>query len=569
MTSAWPPLSSVIVIPGIAALLAMGPWFAKERDTHGRLCRMWAILASLTTLVIVLAVVGAGLSNPHGFLRIEESYPWIPSWGVSFHLTLDGLSAVFALLTCVVTLAVLGWSNKPSNAGPAWYSLLLLGQSAVTGAFLATDLVLFYVFYELMLIPVLVATVLWGGARRMQAALKFLLYTMVGSVFMFIAILYLGWQGASAMQQHAGVTSFAYEITTLTSMPPLGVTEQMLLCLCFLLAFGVKIPAVPLHGWLADTYREAPHGVAAFTAALLGKVGLYGVIRFVIPLFPDAMQSFSPYIAAVGAIGVVYGGLIALVQRDIRSLLAYSSLSHLGFCILGLAVVSEMAVTGAVFQAVSHGLVTVALFLLFGSIIEREGAGDFESLGGLAAKIPVTAFFLMVFSIAAVALPLTSSFVGEFLILMGSWNSYPQWTLIAMLGVVIGAVYTLTAYMQTMFGAVRETVPLRRADIGGGDMIVMGSLALIVLMLGVAPSKILSVVESSVSVQLQAQSRAERASPSSDLFVPKAGKKSGVETIAIMGDEVPGACTLAVPAAGNETERCVSQPNKYVGDRAL
>jgi len=542
----------------------MGPWFAKERDTHGRLCRIWAILASVTTFVILLAMVGAGLKNPEGFLRIEESYPWIPSWGVSFHLTLDGLSCVFALLTGVVTLAVIGWSNKPSNAGPAWYSLLLLGQSAVTGAFLATDLVLFYVFYELMLIPVLVGMVLWGGARRTQAALKFLLYTMVGSVFMFIAVLYLGWQGASTMQQHAGVTSFAYEITTLSSMPPFGVTEQMLLCLCFLLAFGVKIPAVPLHGWLADTYREAPHGIAAFTAALLGKVGLYGVIRFVIPLFPDAMQTFGPYIAAVGAIGVVYGGLIALVQRDIRSLLAYSSLSHLGFCILGVAVVGEMAVTGAVFQAVSHGLVTVALFLLFGSIIDREGAGDFESLGGLASKLPVTAFFLMVFSIAAVALPLTSSFVGEFLILMGSWSSYPQWTLIAMLGVVIGAVYTLTAYMQTMFGASRETVPLRRADIGGSDIVVLGSLALMVLMLGVAPARILSVVESSVSVQLQAQTRAERASPSKDVFSPKTASVSGVETIAMVGGEAPALCARTSPTRGRQTERLIDRTNGYV-----
>lgn len=503
MVSAWPPLSSVVLVPALAALLAMGPWFAKERDTNSRLCRIWSLLACVTTSVILLAVAGAGLKGEQGFLRVEESYPWIPSWGVSFHLTLDGLSFVFALLTSVVTFAVIGWSSRPQAAGPAWYALLLLGQSAVTGAFLATDLVLFYVFYELMLLPVLVSMVLWGGARRMQAALKFLLYTMFGSVFMFVAILMLGWQGVETMQEHSGFTSFAFEITTLSSMPRLAVGQQILLALCFLVAFGVKIPAVPLHGWLADTYREAPYGTAAFTAALLGKVGLYGIIRFVVPLFPDALELFGPYIAALGAIGVLYGGVIALSQREIRALLAYSSLSHLGFCILGIAAMSQMSVTGAVFQAVSHGLVTAALFLIFGTIVEREGgAGDFESLGGLAAKIPVMAFFLMVFSLAAVALPLTSSFVGEFLILMGSWGNYPQWTVVAMFGVVIGAVYTLTAYMKTMFGPALERVPLRRSDLAGADLVVVGVLAIAVIALGVVPNRVLSVVEPAVSLHL-------------------------------------------------------------------
>lgn len=567
MTSAWPPLSAVIIVPALAALVAMGPWFAKERDTRGRLCRIWSLLTCGATLVLLLAIAGAGISNSQGFLRIEESHPWIPSWGVSFHLTLDGLSFVFALLTSVVTLAVIGWSVKPAQAGPAWYALLLLGQSAVTGAFLATDLVLFYVLYEMMLIPVLVAMVLWGGARKLQAALKFLLYTMFGSVCMFIAILYLGWQGVQTMQQHSGITSFAFEIATLSSMPRLAVNEQMLLCLCFLVAFGVKIPAVPLHGWLADTYREAPSGVAAFTAALLGKVGLYGLIRFVLPLFPDAMTTFGPYIAAVGAVGVVYGGVVALAQREIRSLLAYSSLSHLGFCILGIAAVSEMAVTGAVFQAVSHGLVTAPLFLLFGLIIDREGVGDFERLGGLAAKIPVTAFFLMVFSLAAVALPLTSSFVGEFLILMGSWGLYPQWTLVAMLGVVIGAVYTLTAYMQTMFGTAREAVPLRRADIGGSDIVVMGSLALIVIALGVVPARLLSVVESSVSVQLEASAKVNAWRPphTKSAGAPGGGDRAGAQTIAlaeIRGSQPLGAAQVVESSGvklGSRVDEVVGQ----------
>jgi NADH-quinone oxidoreductase subunit M len=298
----------------------------------------------------------------------------------------------------------------------------------------------------------------------------------------------------------------------------MSLTEQTLLGLCFLFAFGVKIPAVPLHGWLADTYREAPHGIAAFTAALLGKVGIYGVIRFAWPLFPDCMELLAPAIAAIGAIGVVYGALIALVQRDIRSLLAFSSLSHLGFCILGIAAASELAITGAVFQAVSHGLVTAGLFLIFGVIIDREGASDFESLGGLASKIPMTAFFLMVFNLAAVALPLTSSFVGEFLIIVGSWQKFPQWTLIALLGVVLGAVYTLTAYLKTMFGGTKEPLPMRRADLRGGELLVMGGLAALVLWLGIFPGRVLSLLEQPVALQLEQIANSERAKPASRVF---------------------------------------------------
>lgn len=526
MTVGWPPVSFLILIPLVAGLLCCGPWFAKDRDTNGRLCKVWAFLSSLATLVLLLAIARAGSAGSGQFLNIEEVRSWIPSWGISFHLKLDGLSFVFSLLTAFVTLVVILWSAKPASAGPAWYALLLWGEAAVIGAFLSTDLVLFYAFYELMLVPVLAAIALWGGARRINAALSFLLYTMVGSVLMFLAILYIGWRGIDLLQAHAGVSNFAFEISTLATLPRMSLAEQMVLGLCFLVAFGIKIPAVPLHGWLADTYREAPHGTAAFTAALLGKVGLYGVVRFVWPLFPDCMELCGPYIAAIGAIGVVYGALIALAQRDIRSLLAYSSLSHLGFCVLGVAVGSELAITGAVFQAVSHGVVTAALFLVFGAIIDREGASDFDSLGGLASKIPVTAFFLMIFSIAAVALPLTSSFVGEFLIILGSWKTFPQWVSLALIGVVLGAVYTLTAYLKVMFGASKETLPLRRADVRGSDLVVMGGLALVVVALGIFPTRVLSLVEQPVSLQIEQRNKSERAAPRKRIFVDD-GRSAG------------------------------------------
>jgi NADH-quinone oxidoreductase subunit M len=512
---------------------------------------VWALLASVATLVVLLAIGSAGVSGDNQTLRIEEVRSWIPSWGISFHLTLDGLSFIFSLLTAVVSLSVIAWSSKPQSAGAGWYAALLLGEAAVLGAFLATDLVLFYVFYELMLLPVLAAIALWGGAHRMQAALKFLLYTMVGSVLMFIAILYLGWRGLGILQAHAGAAPFAFEITALSTLPRMNFSEQMLLGLCFLVAFGVKIPAVPLHGWLADTYREAPHGIAAFTAALLGKVGLYGIIRFVLPLFPDCMEFLAPVIAGIGAIGVVYGALIALVQRDIRSLLAFSSLSHLGFCILGVAAGTELAVTGAVFQAVSHGIVTAGLFLIFGVIIDREGASDFESLGGLASKIPMTAFFLMIFNLAAVALPLTSSFVGEFLIILGSWQKFPQWTIVALLGVILGAVYTLTAYLKSMFGAAKDTLPMRRADLRGSELLVMGGLAAIIVWLGIFPGRVLSLVEQPVASQLEQIANTERAAPAGRVFSdgdksPRSASSDGKRPPAIAAShEIPHAAGSA------------------------
>ena len=518
MITGWPPLSFLILMPLIGALVCLGPWFTRERDSAGRLCRTWSLCVSGLTLALLLAIARAGMSSPDVVLSVTESRPWIPSLGIFFNLTLDGLSFVFALLTCVVSLAVIAWSAKPQEAGAGWYSLLLLGQSTVLGAFLATDLVVFYCFYEVMLLPVLASMALWGGPRRLQASLKFLLYTIAGSVLMFLSILYIGLQAYQILDSHGAEVPFAFDVTTLSTIKMFSAKQQVVVGLAFLLAFAVKTPIVPLHGWLPDTYREAPHGTAAFTAALLGKVGIYAIIRFMMPLFPVFMHEYAPMLAALGAIGVVYGAMVALVQRDIRSLLAYSSISHLGFCVLGIAAATELAVTGAVFQAVSHGIVTAALFLVFGRLIDREGSRDFESFGGLAAKLPVSAFFLMVFSVAAVGLPLTSSFVGEFLVIIGSWKEFPEWTAVALIGVVLGAVYTLTAYLKTMFGPARERATgFGKGDLQGGELAVMSALAIIVVVLGVYPKVLLSEITPAVQIQMSGLEESRVSSPRAQL----------------------------------------------------
>jgi NADH-quinone oxidoreductase subunit M len=495
-------LSLLVLIPAVGALLCLGPWFPKGRGTVA--CRWWAVLVSALVLAFSLALIKGSMFEANATLSMEEARAWIPSLGITYHLKLDGLSAVFTLLTAVISLVVIAWSGRPKEAGRGWYALLLAAEACVMGAFLATDLVLFYVFYELMLLPVVAGIALWGGARKFSAALKFILYTVTGSVLMLLAILYIGWAGRALLGGEG--TSFAFEITTLSSLQLLTEQEEVWLALAFLVAFAVKIPMVPLHSWVPDTYREAPHGVAAFTAALLGKVGIYGILRFVWPLFPTFMEQAAPTLAVIGAVSIVYGALVAMAQKDIRSLLAYSSVSHLGFCVLGIASLSEVSVTGAVFQAVSHGLVTAALFLTFGAVIDREGVQDFESLGGLASKLPWVAFFLMVFSIASVALPLTSSFVGEFMIILGSWTVFPEWTAVALVGVVLGAVYTLTAYLKTMFGAARPRSDVSsRGDLRGTDVVLATALAVSIFLLGLFPQRVLTLIEGSVDVLLDSR----------------------------------------------------------------
>lgn len=497
-------LSLLILMPLFGGLVALLPVFGRGEGAVRR-CRFWSICIATATVILLAMILKSSLLDLTPTLSLSEVHPWIPSLGIAFRLTLDGLSLVFALLTAVVTWAVLVWSARPATAGRGWYAVVLAAEAFVMGAFLATDLVLFYLFYELMLLPVLVGIALWGGVQRMSAAFTFLMYTLVGSVLMFVAILYLGWLGSGLKS----VGDFAFDVKTLAALNMFNAREELWLGLAFLLAFAVKIPIVPLHGWVRATYCQAPYGLAAFTAALLGKVGIYGVLRFVVPLFPQLFQQAGPYLAVLGATGVVYGAVVALAQRDIRSMLAYSSISHLGFCVLGLSAPiaggNYLAQSGVVFQAVSHGIIAAALFLTFGAIATREGREDFESLGGLAGLMPRNAFFLMIFTVAAVGLPLTSGFVGEFLIILGSWKGAPYATAVALLGVVLGAVYALNAYLRTMFGERRRvaSVAASVSDLRGPDLVVAAVLSALIIGLGVFPHRLLTVVEPALRVELQ------------------------------------------------------------------
>jgi NADH-quinone oxidoreductase subunit M len=507
------PLSLILIIPVIGAIVCLGPWFTKERDVSGRLCKGWAVfVACLVTALLGAIVSSSATGTEDSFLYLEEYHPWMPSLGASFHFTLDGLSVGFCAMTCLISLAVICWSSAPTENKAVWYAMLLFATSAVLGSFLATDLVAFYVFYELMLLPVLAGIAIWGGDDRKRAVFKFLMYTLSGSVLMLVAIVYLGWQSSQILQPHSGVTDFAFTISTLTSLPTLTTNVQVVLCAAFLVALGLKIPIVPLHGWLVDTYRQAPVGLVAFIAALLGKVGVYGIIRFVLPLFPDAMSIFGPFIVALGAVGVAGGALMAWVQRDVRSMLAYSSLSHLGFCVIGIGVATTVSISGAVFQAISHGFVTGGLFLAFGRLAQAIDSDNLDDFGGLADRFPVMAFFTMILTVAAVALPLTSGFVGEFLVLMSAWQRYPGWAVLSGVGIVIGAVYMLRAYRSILFGeGPRLMLRSNSADVRGLDLTVLASFAVMVFAMGIAPSRLLSAIESSVVVGQGGVLKADRA----------------------------------------------------------
>lgn len=490
------PLLTLILLPAVGALLvALMGRLSSAGSTNA--VRFVAVGCAVVELLLALSV----LSGPMAGDVLTDAWPWIPQFGVSFRLTADSLSTIFVLLTACITVVVAMWGHSSSRSRGGWFAALLAGEAAVIGAFLATDLVLFYVFYEVMLLPILVATMVWGGSQRHRACVKFLVYTIGASAMMFAGIVYMGWRGISVPSDSA---SFSFDVASLASRGLFSGNEQVWLGAAFIMAFLVKIPAVPFHAWLPDAYREAPAGIRAFMAAMLGKVGVYGILRFVVPLFPSCFELAQPWFVVLGAVSIVFGALVAMAQRDLLSLLAYSSVSHLGFCVMGLGAGSDLALSGVLFQCVSHGFVTAALFLVAASFIEREETGEFIGLGGIAARRPLTAAFLMVFCFASVALPLTSGFVGELLIFLGTWRSYPWHTSGALLGVVFGAVYTLTAYMKSMFG------PLRRQSADGAsvadtvdlsidEVVAFVSLVVIIVVLGVFPGPLLSLIDAAVA----------------------------------------------------------------------
>ncbi len=417
--------------------------------------------------------------------QFVERLPWLPTFGAEWHLGVDGVSVLLVLLTTFVSLvAIVGAFGAVEQRAKQFFALLLALEAGMLGTFLALDLLLFYVFWEAMLVPMYLLIGVWGGQRRIYAAVKFFLYTMAGSVLMLVALLWLWW-----MQREAtGVPTFALEAYYAL---PIGAPAQVWLFLAFAFAFAIKVPMFPLHTWLPDAHVEAPTAGSVVLAAVLLKMGTFGFVRYAIPLFPNASEQFAPWIAGLAIVGILYGALVAMVQPDIKKLVAYSSVSHLGFCMLGLYAMNAQGFAGAMLQMINHGISTGALFLLVGVIYERRHSRAIADFGGLWKPMPVYAVVFLIVLLSSIGVPATNGFVGEFLILIGAFKWSPKVGALAATGVILSAVYMLWMYQRVMFGPVTHAENESLPDLNLRERLVFAPLVILIFWLGVAPQPFL------------------------------------------------------------------------------
>jgi len=480
-------LNLVLFLPlaGIALLVAVPP--GQERQMRG--ISFWVMVVQFVLTAWLYVQFDAHVAG----LQFETRLPWIPDWGVYYQIGLDGYNILLVLLTAFLgPLVVAGAFTAVTKDVKLFYSMVFLIQFAMLGAFVAQDLFLFYLFWETMMIPMFLIIGIWGGERRLYATYKFVLYTAFGSILMLAAVIYLVY----SLKTTTGVTSFAFADLYRAKLP---LSAQTLLLAAFGLSFAIKVPIVPLHTWLPDAHVEAPTTGSVILAGVLLKMGTYGFMKLGFPLFPDATRAFTPLIMTLAVVSIVYGACLALVQNDIKKIIAYSSISHLGYVMLGLASLDLLGIQGAVIQMVSHGLTAAGLFLIVGMIYERCHTRDLAAYGGIARLLPVYSLFFMLLTLASIGLPTTSGFTGEFLVLLGaftaSWPQYQQGnalplvlSVIAVSGVVLGALYMLRLAQHFLFGAVKAPhAPL--ADLDRREKLILAAIVVAVFALGLFPDE--------------------------------------------------------------------------------
>jgi NADH-quinone oxidoreductase subunit M len=460
-----------LVTLGFELVLIGQLWMAAAAEGGASPLRAGGLPASAT------GPAGAGAAA--GSWIAEAIWPWIPGFGITVHLALDGMSLLLLSLTAFLGIVAVGasWTEISERTG-FFHFCLMWTLAGVTGVFLAVDLFLFYFFWELMLIPMTFLIGIWGHENRVFAALKFFLFTQASGLLMLISILGL----AIAARGAGGEWSFDYADLLGARIEP---AIAMWLMLGFFVAFAVKLPAVPLHTWLPDAHTQAPTAGSILLAGLLLKTGGYGLIRFAVPLFPDASASFAPIAAALGAAGILYGGWVAYGQTDFKRLVAYTSVSHLGFVLIGVYAWTETALNGAVLQMICHGLSTGALFMLAGALQERAHTRDLGRFGGLQAVTPRMAAIGIFFAMASLGLPGLGNFVAEFLILAGAWSAHPGAVVAATLGLVLATAYSLLLVQRTFHGP--NTAGWRLPDLDPREIVVFGAMAVALIVIGVYP----------------------------------------------------------------------------------
>ncbi|HEX2932258.1 MAG TPA: NADH-quinone oxidoreductase subunit M [Candidatus Binatia bacterium] len=483
-------LTFLLAIPVIGAGIIM-VWPRRQTKALFTL----ALLASGLDFLWSLKVLNL-FDDGKAEMQLIERIPWMPGFGIDYFVGIDGISLFLVLLTTLLMpLAVLAsWSVKDKVKEYLIFMLLL--ETGMLGAFVALDLFLFYVFWEVMLVPMYFLIGVWGGTRRIYAALKFVIFTMAGSLLMLVAIIYLATRHAEVEQ------ALTFNLLKLYDLH-LPLHEQTWLFAAFALSFAIKVPLFPLHTWLPDAHVEAPTAGSVILAGVLLKLGTYGFLRFAIPLFPDAAIAAAPYFIALAVIGIIYGAVVAMMQTDIKKLVAYSSVSHLGFVMLGLFAFNMQGIQGAIYQMLNHGLSTGALFLLVGMIYERRHTRLIEAFGGLWKQVPIFSALLMVVTFSSIGLPGLNGFVGEFLILLGAFAATPRWTAAAATGVILGAIYMLWMYRRVIFGPLTNPENAKLEDLDARERIILAPILLLIIFMGLYPQPFLQRMKPAVELTLK------------------------------------------------------------------
>ncbi|HSD63899.1 MAG TPA: NADH-quinone oxidoreductase subunit M [Ignavibacteriaceae bacterium] len=486
-------LTYLLFTPAIGAIILL--FLGKERENAVRWFGL--IVSSLAFIISLIIYLNFDLMKPD--FQFIHQFLWIENLNISYKVGIDGLALLLVMLTTFLTPLTLlsSWSSIRKKVKEFTFFMLML-EAGMLGVFVSVDLFLFYIFWEAMLIPMYFIIGIWGGEQRIYASVKFFLYTMLGSLLMLVAIIWI------AVYASTPLGHFTTDLTELYKVgPTIKENIQNWMFAAFAFSFAIKVPLFPLHTWLPDAHVQAPTAGSVILAGVLLKMGTYGLLRFCLPLFPKAAMNFAPYISVLAVIGIIYGALVAMVQKDMKKLVAYSSVAHLGFVVLGIFAMTQEAVQGAIIQMVNHGLSTGALFLLVGVIYERTHTREISEYGGIAKIVPFYAFALLFASLSSIGLPGLNGFVGEFLILLGSFKSpvLGSWwfTIFAATGVIFAAVYLLWMYQRIAFGEVKNPNMRSLSDMNKREMIVLIPIFIFIVWIGIYPSTFLKVSEKTAS----------------------------------------------------------------------